>query len=276
MKILKLISSSFFAIILFCTQTQISSCKKETITIIVKDTIRIVDSSTCYNLTDGLIAYYNFKNGSINDLSGNNNNISFNNAVVTTDRFGKANNAYLFNGSSSYMKVSSSASLNPSKISIMAIIKPNAFYLGNCNANNILCKGTNNNPAGVYGLQFFSASPCNVSADTTKEYFGGFFGDTSPGPASAAIADSAFIHTGQWYNVIYTYDGATSNLYINGSLKKSQIKIAPSSGNAQDILIGKYDNPQFPYWFTGVIDEIRIYNRALCDCEVKSLNKLKE
>lgn len=275
MKILKIISSSLFAIILLCAQTQISSCKKETITIIIKDTIRIVDSSSCYNLTDGLIAYYNFKNGSINDLSGNNNNISFNNAVVTTDRFGKANNAYLFNGSS-YMRVPNNATLNPKFISIMAVVKPNAFYTGNCNANNILCKGTNSNPTGVYGLQFFSASPCNVPADTSKEYFGGFFGDTSPGPAAAAIADSAFIHTGQWYNVVYTYDGATSNLYINGSLKKSQIIPAVVNGNSQDIFIGKYDNPQFPYWFTGVIDEIRIYNRALCDCEVKSLNKLKE
>jgi hypothetical protein len=25
----------------------------------------------------------------------------------------------------------------------------------------------------------------------------------------------------------------------------------------------------------GVVDEIRIYDRALCDCDVKELNKLK-
>ena len=57
------------------------------------------------NLKDGLMAYYNFNGGNLNDSSGLNNNIVFNNAVKTTDRFGKANNAYLFDGSSSYMQV---------------------------------------------------------------------------------------------------------------------------------------------------------------------------
>jgi hypothetical protein len=32
--------------------------------------------------------------------------------------------------------------------------------------------------------------------------------------------------------------------------------------------------PDFPYYFTGIIDEIRIYNRALSEDEVLGLNTL--
>ncbi|MBC7408621.1 MAG: hypothetical protein H7339_09555, partial [Arcicella sp.] len=51
------------------------------------------------NLKNGLIACYPF-NANANDESGNNNNGTINGATLTTDRFGKANRAYNFNGSS--------------------------------------------------------------------------------------------------------------------------------------------------------------------------------
>ena len=91
------------------TASTISSCKKTTtlfdtvrISTIVNDTIRLTDSVS--DVTDGLVAYYSFNGGSLNDSSGYGNNIAFNNASPTTDRLGRANNAYLFNGTSIYMR----------------------------------------------------------------------------------------------------------------------------------------------------------------------------
>lgn len=55
--------------------------------------------------TDGLIAYYPF-NGNANDVSGNKSNALSFGATLTSDRFGKANNAYRFNGSTDYMNAS--------------------------------------------------------------------------------------------------------------------------------------------------------------------------
>ncbi|HEV8508760.1 MAG TPA: hypothetical protein VGQ53_25370, partial [Chitinophagaceae bacterium] len=74
-----------------------------------------------YDVQTGLVAYYNFNGGSLNDGSGQGNNITFNSATQTSDRFGNPNNAYLFNGTSSYMQVPNSASLNPNNITMMAI-----------------------------------------------------------------------------------------------------------------------------------------------------------
>src|ERR1700681_4671938 len=99
--------------------TQISGCAKttvqhdttvktvtDTLKVTVRDTLTIRD--TLYTLTDGLVAFYNFDAANLNDSSGKNNNIVFNNAVPAADRFGVPNNAYAFDGVSSYMRVPNS------------------------------------------------------------------------------------------------------------------------------------------------------------------------
>ncbi len=162
MRILKSIFGTLlFVTIFFSMQTHLSSCEKivhktdtlylkDTLTINTRDTINTTDTLTivdsincsCYDLTDGLIAYYNFNNGNLDDSSGNGNNIIFNNAVKTRERFGRANNAYLFNGTNTYMQVANRSSLNPrGAITLMGIVKLNDFYRGTCHANQIFQKG---------------------------------------------------------------------------------------------------------------------------------------
>src|SRR5450755_3483012 len=135
---------------------------KTTDTLTIRDTI---NSCNC-NLADGLIAYYNFNGGNLNDSSGHDNNIIFNSAVKTTDRFGRANNAYLFNGSSSYMKVANSVSLNPANaITLMATFKINGYYSANCVNNQVFGKGWNDFINGFYEMRFGSTVGCNVAVD---------------------------------------------------------------------------------------------------------------
>src|SRR5688572_11119992 len=76
------------------------------------------------NLTLGLKAYYPFS-GNANDVSGNNNNPVFSNAILTADRLGNPNSAYHFNGTSTYMRIPNSASLNMTNhMSISLWVKP--------------------------------------------------------------------------------------------------------------------------------------------------------
>ncbi|HTB99868.1 MAG TPA: hypothetical protein VK705_04240, partial [Ferruginibacter sp.] len=133
-------------IIVFLMVTTFSACvKTKTITIHDTTTKILTDTiNTCgcaKNLTNGLIAYYNFNGGSLADSSGYGNNIIFSSATPTADRFGNPNSAYLFDGASSYMRVSDSASLTPdSAITMMAIFKLNGYYMGNCSGNQIFGK----------------------------------------------------------------------------------------------------------------------------------------
>ena len=62
-------------------------------------------------INNGLIACYPFS-GNTQDQSGYNNHGTNIGASLTTDRFGNANSAYSFNGSSSYISVANSTSLS--------------------------------------------------------------------------------------------------------------------------------------------------------------------
>ncbi|MFM7032145.1 MAG: LamG-like jellyroll fold domain-containing protein [Bacteroidota bacterium] len=61
-----------------------------------------------YVPTNGLVGWYPFA-GNSNDLSGNGNHSVVNAALLTTDRFGMANAAYIFNGSTAYLHGNASA-----------------------------------------------------------------------------------------------------------------------------------------------------------------------
>jgi hypothetical protein len=242
----------------------------------ITDTLNHTDS--IYDLKDGLVAYYAFTGGSLMDSSVYANNIVFNNATKTTDRFGNPNNAYLFDGSSSYMRVTNSQSLNPDNITIFAIVKVNAFNVTPCHINQIVGKGWPDNVNGFYTLRFDDfATTCTGAANTSSENFGGGYGDNNPqGNAAGAVGNSVAISTGQWYYVAFTYDGLNAKVYVNGQLAGSMQKSVPFTDNTFDLFLGKHEDPSWPYYFNGVIDEVRIYDRALPAAAIKQLNNVPE
>ncbi len=81
---------------------------------------------------------------------------------------------------------------------------------------------------------------------------------------------------GRWHHVAGTYDGQICKLYVDGNRVKQQQ--APSSGpihrNHWDFCIGnsvvEYEGGTFSS-FDGMIDEVRVYNRALSGEEIKTL-----
>ncbi|HYK46251.1 MAG TPA: LamG domain-containing protein [Parafilimonas sp.] len=228
-------------------------------------------------ITNGLVAWYTFKNGSLDDKSGKGNNIVFSNAMVTADKNGNATSAYLFNGSS-YMRVPNSPSLQlTNKITIFATVKVNGFYAGGCHGNRIVQKGYDDNTAGTYVLGFddayyYNSNNCSNPVDTNHQNFIGSFGNSLFDKAFGV--DSNFIKKGKWYSIAYTYDGSVIKVYQNGTLKTSNSKSITLTPNSDDLFIGmtNINNAGFPYWFNGVIDEIRIYKRALSAAEIKQLS----
>lgn len=271
-------------IFLLSSGSHLTSCKKETIrdttiihdttTVTIRDTITKID--TICKLELGMVAHFNFTNGSLLDETDYHNDIIFNTATATTGKSGVANSAFLFNGST-YMKVANSTSLNPQKISLMARVRADDFYMGTCHANQILGKGWPDQLKGFYTLRITDPyGDCYGVPDVTKEFFAGGYGDNIPGGSgTGAVDDTSYIQVGQWYNVVYTYDGTTSKIYVNGKLKSEQQKTVTFTPNQYDLFIGHHEDPQFPYWFYGAIDEIRIYDRALNGNEARMLSVIE-
>jgi hypothetical protein len=64
-----------------------------------------------------------------------------------------------------------------------------------------------------------------------------------------------------WSHLAFTYDGATMRLYVNGDLVATQAQSTPPPTGEGPLAIGC--NPLYPEDFDGLIDEVRIYDRAL-------------
>ena len=265
-----------------CTKTEFihDTVKiKVTDTLIKKDTITIIDSSkcNCYDLKDGLIAYFNFNKGTLKDSSGLNNHIILNNgATKVPDRFGVADNAYSFNGAGNFMKVANHASLSPVNITMMGIVKLKGYYKGDFRQNQILIKGYRDQHQGIYGMRVgpTTGDCCTPPIDTTKEAFYGYYGDF--GSTISTFDATNFVQVNKWATLVVTYDGFQLKVYVDGILKNTVVGTPTYTPNPYDVLIGGTENTSYPYWFNGVIDEIRIYNKALCADAVKQLSNLKE
>jgi hypothetical protein len=223
------------------------------------------------NPEQGLKAYYPF-NGNANDASGNNNNPSFNNAILTTDRFGTPNSAYHFNGVDTYIRIPNNSSLNfGNQITLSAWVRPTGFYYGICHASSILLKGTADYYPGNYALRF---------DDALYTYSNGCSGEPLKdslhlnfrGTGTIQKPYTPYINKNQWYSLVYTNDGTTAKLYVDCELKYA-IKFKESFTNYDDLLIGKTNDPMFPFWLNADVDDIRIYDRALTDKEVAVLCK---
>ena len=74
----------------------------------------------------------------------------------------------------------------------------------------------------------------------------------------------------------FTFNGAVAKIYLNGALLASYSKSVSFTPNTQDLYIGETESSIFPYYFKGIIDEIRIYNKAIPDNRIGILNSLSK
>ncbi len=77
------------------------------------------------------------------------------------------------------------------------------------------------------------------------------------------------IPAGRWTHVAGTYDGTTLSIYINGSLEGSRATSGNTRANSGNLIIGSGHmmNNQF---FSGEIDEIRLWSQARSENEIKN------
>jgi hypothetical protein len=71
-----------------------------------------------------------------------------------------------------------------------------------------------------------------------------------------------------WTHVALTYDGSSLRLYVNGTQVASTAAAGTIQSSTNPLWIGG-NNPYGEY-FQGLIDEARVYNRALSATEVQT------
>jgi hypothetical protein len=88
-------------------------------------------------------------------------------------------------------------------------------------------------------------------------------------PNVVIAEDTAYIKPRTWYKIAYTYDGQVAKFYVDGILRNSETISTTFTSNSDDLFFGKLNYLNYYYWFNGIIDEIRIYNKALTAHQIK-------
>ena len=71
-----------------------------------------------------------------------------------------------------------------------------------------------------------------------------------------------------WAHLASTYDGSTFRFYVNGALASSLTLTGPIATSGNALRIG--GNTIWSEWFAGLIDDVRIYGRALTQAEIET------
>ena len=73
----------------------------------------------------------------------------------------------------------------------------------------------------------------------------------------------------QWHHVVAVWDGRTERLYLDGKLQAEKERTGKPNPNPYPVMIGNWEYPScHGTCFGGVIDEVRIWGRALTQAEV--------
>ncbi len=96
--------------------------------------------------------------------------------------------------------------------------------------------------------------------------------DTHPGTKLRSCAGNCFstksdYTLNEWHHAAMTFDKGNVVLYLDGKADGEGKTNSPLAGNALSLKIGADSNGQ--NLFVGIIDEVRVYNRALSADEIK-------
>jgi hypothetical protein len=206
-------------------------------------------------LTDDLVAYYSFDDGTAKNLSANGATLDGTVGPNVTPAAGILGQSFSFPG---VQDVNQNAIVVPDQplLDITGGITLSGWvHTTSLNRQVIVTKlasGNNN-----YLLEQLNRR-------------GNFAINTHPYPGGV---DDLFgitpINTGNWVHVVGTYDGASQKLYVNGVLDRQRSNSGPLFTNNIPLVIGNWWSATRP--FTGEIDEVGVWSRALSETEILEL-----
>src|SRR5439155_13688093 len=177
-------------------------------------------------------------------------------ANTTWSTAGKFGNALSFNGVNSWVTVADSTSLDlAAAMTLEAWVYPTAINGWEC----VLLKEATGDMCYV-----LYADDNGEDSGQPRRPIGAFRQGTTPfwTPGTAQLA----LNT--WTHLAATYDGSNLRMYVNGTLASSRAVTGSINVSNGALRIG--GNSVWGEYFNGLIDEVRIYKRALAQSEIQT------
>jgi subtilisin family serine protease len=205
----------------------------------------------------GLRVHYSF-DGSAQDKSGNGNHGIIHGGTFTTDRFGNANSALQFDGIDDFVEIPNEGDFDLQTFTISMIIKVQSLEKENW----IISKGP-----------YFGNFTITIHDDQHAYWpgYAGFVYQTVEGNWSWLIPEYA-VPVGEFFHLAVTIDPSSFKSYINGDLARTASNPSPPTMNNERVTIGAGGYYSVSNFFAGTIDDVRIYDRALSEVEIRALS----
>jgi hypothetical protein len=205
------------------------------------------------SLTNGLVGYYPF-HGDANDYSGHGHDALASGAAFAADRFGQTNSALDLRGPSNFIEIPYDAD----------------FRIGTNNFTYSLWlkygpqSGNGTGYSGVLEMNGFYFLVDYPTAGHVSYYFGG---------VGYTFSSASGLTDNMWRHFALVRTGTTMSLYIDGLLDSTNSTGSlVNFANADPIWIGcNLDSPEQQN-YDGLVDDARIYNRALSIQELFALS----
>ncbi len=189
------------------------------------------------------------------DASGGNRNGTIRGAARAT---GKVGGALSFDGADDWVTVPDSAALDlTAGMSLSAWVRPTAMS----GWETVILKERG---AGLLSYAMYARDGAPSAGGLASPA-----GYVRAGGADQHVNGTASLPVSTWTHIATTYDGSTQRFYVNGALAASRPQTGPIAVGSGALRVG--GNASFAgEFFQGLIDEVRVYNRALTDAEVGS------
>jgi hypothetical protein len=213
-----------------------------------------------YIPTDGLVAYYPF-NGNANDESGNNFHGTLYGAPYLTEGVrGKANSAYGFDGVDDYIETKKGLNVGLGDYTFSLWMKGQEQTNSAAFIINKISDSDRTKATGLY-VEYPS-----VTLGWAYVKSNGSYGDVD-------IANTSNILDGTWKHLVYIRKDGVIHIYIQGELKSDSYTLNTDLYNEDHPLFIASTRIQQrgTREFKGIIDNVRVYDRALSKDEIEAL-----
>jgi hypothetical protein len=215
-----------------------------------------VSGAVSFTVTNntGLIGAWGFEEGTgttTADQSGNSLNGALSNATWTTA--GRYGNALSFNGTNAWVTVADNNLLDlTTGMTLEAWVRP-ATTGPDFTTVVLKERGTTSLAYALYGVDGANRPPSGYINRNGND---------------VPVVGTSLLPLNTWSHLAVTYDGANMRLFVDGTQVAIRAQTGATSTSANPLRFG--GNVVWGEYFNGLIDEIRIYNRALTAAELQS------
>ena len=244
------------------------SCKKDSTlkNQVVSQTASSQSEDDAVVIDSSLLCYLPF-NSNLRDKSGHNNNGSLVGTVsYVSDRFGNASKAVSFSASNSYIEIPETQFVGLKTMTIAM-----DFYPTTSNQQVLMSKMSYSEPFD--SPDFYQSFIVDLQANGIIAFDirqNGFCNALGTGWNPNLYSSSSVIYNA-WNHLAITFNNTVQRVYLNGNLVGIGTKTSSPICHGEPIRLAVWWQTD-PEYFTGNMDEVRIYKRVLSSNEIKKLS----